>query len=297
MSEPSNNFVNYISSYYTVDELTDNQPGVDIVQAYTNSLFSGVNADPNANMQPYLPGNRYFIETPITCLDPTDISPKMSILIDNVNSNLLANPQKQGLIYSMLTSLSKINPVSTFDPSRCVPVSVYINGSNSGESVSGWVSKSDYDAIDPKAIDRGNSFMSNPTPPETTLAVTTPTETTPTPTSAVTTRAVTTPTAATPTPTAATPTAATPTETTPAATLPGFSMQNFFGRPAVSIPTLPNPAFPIPPFTFGETFTMMDTTASVSSDDLPISDRIVQFYLFGLVVLSGYIMYRATLRR
>jgi len=298
MSEPSNNFVDYISSYYSVDELTNNKPGVNIVQAYTNSLFSGANIDPNANIQTYLPGNRYFINTPITCSDPSNGSPTMSILIDNVNGNLLANPQKQGLIYSMLTSLSKINPVSNFDPSHCRPVSVYINGSNTGESVSGWVSSSDYDAIDPQAIDKGNSFMSNPatiTPATTTPATTTPATTTP----ATTTPATTTP--ATTTPASTTPATTTPATTTPAtttpATNPGFSIPNLFGQSAVSRQTLAKPPFPISPFIFGESFTMMDTPASVSSHDDPMQDRIVQLYLFGLVVLSGYIVYRATFRK
>jgi hypothetical protein len=215
MSDPSlnNHFVDYTTLYYSPTELLLSNSGVDITQAYTNSLFTGTSATPNANMQQYLPGNRYFLDTQSTCTDSCGNSQELSTLVDNVISSVLANPQQQGLMYSLLTVLQSINPLaSVADSSLCLPVSVYINGSNSGQTTTGWVSSTE--RIDPQAIDT-DSVIPN------TIS------------------------------------------TSPATTTPSIS----------------------------------GFCSNASCKEDPLTDTIVQMYLLGLIVVSGFLVYRACIRK
>jgi hypothetical protein len=226
----------------------------------------GSNTNINANKEDIPPGNRYFIDTEIPCSDPR--GKKVSVLVDNVNSSLLANPQKQGLVYSMLSSLSKINPTSTIDPSRCVPVSVYINGSNSGDIVSRLVSSSDYSAIDPKAIAPLDLVS-------TTSATTLSTSTT------------------TPSKSATTPsTSATPSTTATPSTSATSFQRITYTKPSTRT-TSSNPIVSTDTSQSG----FCSSTSCNTAVFHPISDRIVQFYLIGLVILLGYTVYRASIRK
>jgi hypothetical protein len=256
-STGSTNFIDYSSLYYSPGNLP---PGVDMTQAYTNSLFTGTNGTINANIQQVQPGNRYFIDTHTTCKDENSNIHKRSILIDNVMSSTLANPQKQGLIYSILASLNNINPLSSIDSSFsvCKPVSVYINGSNRGATTSGWVSSTEYNKIDPQAINQGETAAANnPTATPSATPTATPSATP----------------SATPTATpSATPTA------TPSAT-PTATPYTPWQPPSWQSP-------------FIQGFCSSDTCLQNKTHD-----TIVQFYLAGLVVLSGYIVYNAITRK
>ncbi len=133
--------------------------------------------------------------------DPEGVTHNRSVLVDNVlqsSVNNLGNTstgQNTGLMYSLLASLNNLtssivnpttnalqlpvqtgstplgsnipNPAASYLSSTpifpaCVPVSVYIDGTNVA-TASAWVSPSDYQAIDPAAISQ-NTTMEGFTP-------------------------------------------------------------------------------------------------------------------------------------
>jgi hypothetical protein len=149
--DPSTNFFNYTNYYFSPSELSSSQSGVDITQAYTNSLFSG--STPNANKKQSLPGGRYFMDTNTTCSDYSGNTHPLSVLIDNVNTSQVNSFPGQGLLYSLLSSLTLFNPMETVDLSSiCLPVSVYINDSSNAGMVTGYITSTQYQGIDPRAI-------------------------------------------------------------------------------------------------------------------------------------------------
>jgi len=253
----SNNVIDYTTLYYSPIELQSNNPGVDLVQAYTNSLFVGTSSIPNANIQQIQPGNRYFLDTQNTCVDSSGNLRPLTTLVDNVMSSDLANPQKQGLMYSVIASLNRISPASSvMDSSLCKPASVYTNGSNAGLTTSGWVSSTEYNTIDPQAISQSGItvFLTNSTPIPTTSA-----------------------------PTTSAPTTSAPTTSSPTTSSPTTS------APTTSAPTIPYTPWQ-PPFMQG--FCSSDTCLQNKTHD-----TIVQVYLAGLVALAGYIVYSAITRK
>jgi len=149
--DPSTNFFNYTNYYFSPSELSSSQSGVDITQAYTNSMFSGYT--PNANKKQSLPGGRYFMDTNTTCSDACGNTHPLSILIDNVNTSQVNGSPGQGLLYSLLSSLTLFNPSDTVDlTSVCVPVSVYMNDSSNAGMASGYITLTQYQGVDPRAI-------------------------------------------------------------------------------------------------------------------------------------------------
>ena len=173
------NFVNYGGLYKSPREMKQNSKL--LINHYADALVKG--ESPVYKDSPNLVGNRYFINTNSQCLDKNDRSkthPK-SILVDNVNSSAMETTKdgNTGLIYSLLASLKTINGEEMFnDISNNVPTE-YINNStdylkdlsnapmplcskitvfandNKEEGVSGWITSSERQNIDPKAIKEG----------------------------------------------------------------------------------------------------------------------------------------------
>jgi len=113
-------------------------------------MFSGYT--PNANKKQSLPGGRYFMDTNTTCSDACGNTHPLSVLIDNVNTSQVNESPGQGLLYSLLSSLTLFNPSDTVDlTSVCVPVSVYMNDYPNAGIVRGYIASTQVGLIDPRA--------------------------------------------------------------------------------------------------------------------------------------------------
>lgn len=171
------NFIDYSSLYYNPGQLSS-LSNVNQITAYSNALVSG--DSPAYINSPTLVGNRYFLDTYNQCQDSSGTIHDRSILIDNVLASSISNPTNQGnqgLLYSILASLENINGSSFFQnatmpppgpgsvPSSapgtssgppplplCIPISVYIDGTNTTATKTAWVIPSDMANIDTTAI-------------------------------------------------------------------------------------------------------------------------------------------------
>lgn len=190
-TELSNNLVNYSALYETPSQLS---PGIDQTVAYADALITGIS--PAYINSPTIPGNRYFINTSTLCADSTSNIHTRSVLVDNVLKSSVytlgktsSGQENTGLLYSLMASLQSVgqtlstpssmstvpivsSPSVSASPSPstayltnpdlpsnlplCVPVSVYIDGTNTG-TASGWILTSDMSTIDPLAISTSSS--------------------------------------------------------------------------------------------------------------------------------------------
>jgi len=181
------NFENYGELYKSPREMKQNSKY--LINYYADALVKG--ESPVYKDSPNLVGNRYFINTNSQCLDKNDKtkSHTRSVLIDNVNSTAMETTKdgNTGLIYSLLASLKTINGEEMFNdisnnlPTEyandstdylkdisnvplpiCSKVTVFSND-NKNTEVSGWLTASDRESIDPKAIKEGfvnvNDYM------------------------------------------------------------------------------------------------------------------------------------------
>jgi len=173
------NFVNYGELYKSPREMKQNSKM--LIDLYADALMKG--DSPVYINSPNLVGNRYFINTNSQCLDKNDRSKThpRSVLVDNVNTSAMETTKdgNTGLIYSLLASLKTINgeemfkDVSNNQPTEyinngtdylkdisnapmplCSKITVFEND-NKEEGVSGWITASERENIDPKAIKEG----------------------------------------------------------------------------------------------------------------------------------------------
>ena len=169
------NFINYGELYKTPREMKSNTK--DLIGDYADALITG--SSEVYDNSPDLVGNRYFIDTNTLCLDKDDDTKthNRSVLVDNVLTSTIdmAKDGNRGLMYSLLGSLKTINTNTMFDMSNnepirhekspteylnninekpmplCSKVNVYVSDDKDSGVISGYVTKDDLDAIDPKA--------------------------------------------------------------------------------------------------------------------------------------------------
>lgn len=173
------NFVNYGELYKSPREMKQNSKY--LINYYADALIKG--ESPIYIDSPNLVGNRYFINTNSQCLDKNDKTkthPK-SVLVDNVNTSAMdtTTDGNSGLIYSLLASLKTINGDEMFNDISNNQPTEYINNSTDylkdlsnvplplcseikvfsddkkKSVVSGWITSSDRQDIDPQAIQEG----------------------------------------------------------------------------------------------------------------------------------------------
>jgi hypothetical protein len=173
------NFVNYGELYKSPREMKQNSKM--LIDLYADALVKG--SSPVYTNTPNLVGNRYFINTNSQCLDKNDRTKThpRSVLVDNVNKSAMETTKdgNTGLIYSLLASLKTINGEEMFkDVSNNEPTEYINNGTDylkdlsnapiplcskvtvfaddkKDKDVSGWLTDSDRQDIDPKAIKEG----------------------------------------------------------------------------------------------------------------------------------------------
>lgn len=151
--------INYADLYHNPSEIASLGDSSAQME-YSNALVYGI-----SNVykdEGKLPGNRYFINANSPCKDNSGFSHPRSVLVDNVlTSTMKKNGNNQGLLYSLFSSLTNLNSIGIMtDVSNandiCVPVSVYLNDRNiDTDSQLAWVSRADYNQIDPAAINKG----------------------------------------------------------------------------------------------------------------------------------------------
>jgi len=145
-----------------------------LIGDYGHALVTG-NTPVYKNPPHVLPGNRYFLNTHTKCKDASNNIQDRSIVIDNVLETLVDDTNddnNKGLMYSFLASLESLdkNPyptTPTYAPTAylkdvsgqsdlplCVPVSVYLDGTNTNTS-KGWITDNDKINLDPVAIKEG----------------------------------------------------------------------------------------------------------------------------------------------
>ena len=173
------NFINYGELYKSPREMKQNSKM--LIDLYADALVKG--PSPVYTNSPNLVGNRYFINTNSQCLDKNDRTKThpRSVLVDNVNKSAMETTKdgNTGLIYSLLASLKTINgeemfkDVSNNEPTEyinngtdylkdlsnapiplCTKVTVFADDKKD-KDVSGWLTDSDRQDIDPKAIKEG----------------------------------------------------------------------------------------------------------------------------------------------
>lgn len=131
--------------------------------------------------------SRYFIHTNTKCKDITngDLQ-NQSILIDNISDDSLWQKYNKGLMCSSTTSdytgsnrmrelLSNVGATSLSTMDECRSVSVYTDASKS-KTIRGYVSKADYENMDPSIINNEqsktmNSSVSSNTPAPSPVAI------------------------------------------------------------------------------------------------------------------------------
>jgi hypothetical protein len=115
--------------------------------------------------------SRYFIHTNTKCKDSNGDLQNQSILIDNISDDTLWQKYNKGLMCSSTTSdytgsnrmrelLSNIGATSLSTMDECRGVAVYTDASKS-KTIRGYVSKADYENMDPSIINDEQSKTMN----------------------------------------------------------------------------------------------------------------------------------------
>jgi len=102
--------------------------------------------------------NRYFLHTPVQCIDENGKLQTQSVLIDNITDNSLWNMNTEKLKCSLLsTSINQMSvakkgdSLSSANTEKCRSVSVYTDATKN-EIISGYITLEDYKNLDPVAV-------------------------------------------------------------------------------------------------------------------------------------------------
>lgn len=130
----------------------------------------------NNNQLTISENNRYFLHTPIQCIDENEKMQTQSVLIDNISDNSLWNANTEKLKCSLLSSSAQqytnINQISaakkgaslsSANKEQCRSVSVYADKTKKN-IISGYITLDDYKNLDPVAVLNSPGSASNGSP-------------------------------------------------------------------------------------------------------------------------------------